>query len=54
MRPVKKTYPPCTDCLYLTPKPNAKGYICGALTELLCVTKGSCKFIKREEGKHGK
>lgn len=53
MRSPKKTYPPRTDCAFLTPKPNAKGYICGALTELLCVTKGTCKFIKRREDENG-
>ncbi len=53
MRPSKKKFPPCTDCVFLTPRPTAKGYICAALTELMCVTRGKCKFKKVREGDNG-
>ncbi len=53
MRPSKKNYPPRADCAFLVPKPNGKGYSCAALTELMCATKGTCKFIKRRGDKYG-
>jgi len=53
MRPSKKTWPPRTDCAFCTPKPSGKGYICAALTELLCQTRGACKFVKPREEKYG-
>lgn len=43
---LKKTYPPRNDCDFLAPVPCGKGYICGALTELMCTTRGKCKFFR--------
>ncbi len=43
---------PNKGCAFLTPKPDGKGYICAALSELMCATRGKCKFVKPREGKH--
>lgn len=50
---LKKSYPPRLECDYLAPVPSGKGYICGALTELLCATRGTCKFFRPRKEKEG-
>lgn len=44
---------PRHDCDFLAPVPSGRGYICGALTELMCVTRGTCKFFKLRTEKEG-
>lgn len=44
--------PAAGGCAFLTPKPNGKGYVCAALTELLCRGGGKCKFRKAPQARH--
>ncbi|MPM30859.1 hypothetical protein SDC9_77410 [bioreactor metagenome] len=44
---------PAVDCIFLTPRLNGTGYVCAALTELLCHTRGTCKFQKPRRLRHG-
>ncbi len=45
----KEIYPPDRSCALLSPRPSGSGYVCSALSELLCATRGSCKFVKHKE-----
>lgn len=47
----KRSYPPNLDCTLIAFRPCGTGYICGGLSELLCATRGVCKFYRRREEK---